>query len=74
VAFARAADYGDFAGTLLFFLAFFVGTSIFLVPLPILGVFRGFASWRTIGRLAALVVGFFYLYKATLLLAGGALL
>ena len=74
VAFARATNYAQFAQTLMFFLAFFVGTSIFLVPLPFLGVFRNISSWQTIGRLSALVVSVFYLYKAVLEFVGGALI
>jgi sulfite exporter TauE/SafE len=74
VAFARAANYTEFLQTALFFMAFFVGTSIFLVPLPFLGLFRKISSWQTIGRLSALVVAGFYFYKALIAFAGGALI
>ena len=48
--------------SLLFFTAFFVGTSIYLTPLPLVGLTGRREILKTIGRLAAGVVGLVYLY------------
>jgi hypothetical protein len=48
--------------SLLFFTAFFTGTSIYLAPLPLVGLAGRRQIVKTIGRLAAGVVGLVYLY------------
>jgi len=48
---------------LVFFAGFFVGTSIYLAPLPLVGLVGRHEKARLIGRLAAGVVGLIYLYS-----------
>ncbi len=62
LAFGSAAQLPGLGQSLLFFTAFFAGTSIYLAPLPLVGVAGHREIIRTIGRLAAGVVGLFYLY------------
>jgi sulfite exporter TauE/SafE len=62
LAFAEAARTGTLWRSLLFFTAFFVGTSVYILPLAVLGLARQIEALRYVGRLAAGVVGMFYLY------------
>lgn len=68
---AEAVQAGSLAGCLLFFLAFFAGTSVFFVPLPFVGALSRFESARMVGGLAALLVGLYYLYRGAILVVGG---
>jgi hypothetical protein len=49
------------AASLLFFLAFFLGTSVCFVPMPLLGTFRRLQVLKILGRLAAGLVGIYLL-------------
>ncbi|MGV8040466.1 MAG: sulfite exporter TauE/SafE family protein [Thermoanaerobaculaceae bacterium] len=69
----RAAGAGGLSGSLAFFAAFFVGTSLFLVPLPLLGWVRRPEAVRTTARLAAGVVGLYFAYLGVTTLIGGLL-
>ncbi|MFH1176111.1 MAG: sulfite exporter TauE/SafE family protein, partial [Acidobacteriota bacterium] len=71
LAITRAADAGGLGGSLAFFLAFFCGTSAYLVPLPLVGLLRRPAVVRTVGRLAAGVVGAYFAYRGLVALLGG---
>lgn len=71
LAIARGADAGGLLGSLIFFAAFFLGTSAYLVPLPLLGLLRRSEAMRTISRLAAGVVGVYFAYLGTVALLGG---
>ncbi len=63
LAFSSAAQLSQLWRSLLFFAAFFVGTSVYIAPLPLVGLVGGCEGIRIIGRLAAGVVGLFYLYS-----------
>ena len=73
LAFADAASTGTLIGSLIFFLAFFVGTSIYFIPIPFLGVFRRVSALQIVGKFAAVIIALYYLYAGILLLAGGVL-
>jgi hypothetical protein len=68
LAFTEAAATGTLAGSLLFFLAFYATTSLFFIPLPLLGTLGRFPVVRTVGRLAAGVVGVYYVYRGLTML------
>ncbi len=70
-AFAGAAGEPSLAGSLFFFIAFFAGTSIFFIPAPLVGFFRNFAPLRMIGRMAAGLMGLYFLYSGIILMTGG---
>jgi len=69
LAFTEAVATGTLAGSLLFFLAFYATTSLFFVPLPFLGALGRYPAIRTVGRLAAGVVGVYYVYLGVSMVA-----
>jgi hypothetical protein len=71
LAFADAASTGSLVGSLIFFVGFFLGTSVYFIPIPFLGVFRRVAALQIVGKFAAIIVALYYLYAGILLLAGG---
>lgn len=78
LAFTNAALNGTLLGSLLFFLAFFLGTSVYLLPLPLVGLIRGgqatnsASALQTVGRLAAVMMSFYYVYSGMILFVQGA--
>lgn len=70
LAFTEAAAARTLAGSLLFFLTFFLGTSVFFVPLPLVGGLRRYPAVRTVGRLAAVLVGVYYFWMGAARLLG----
>lgn len=62
LAFTEAARTAVLWRSMLFFAAFFAGTSVYILPLALLGLGRRAEGLRYIGRLAAGVTGVFYLY------------
>jgi sulfite exporter TauE/SafE len=62
LAFATAAANDSLWRCTLFFLTFFVGTSVYFMPLPAIGIFRRYDILRPIGRLAVGIMGVYYIY------------
>jgi len=50
-------------GSLLFFFMFFLGTSLYFIPMPFLGFFKRKQVLQVIGKFAAILAGLLYLYK-----------
>jgi len=73
LAFADAASTSTLAGSLILFLTFFLGTSIYFIPLSFLGAFTRVSALRIVGKFAAVIVALYYLYAGILLLTGGIL-
>ncbi len=73
LAFADAASTRTLAGGLLLFLMFFLGTSIYFIPLSFLGAFTRASALQIVGKFAAVIVALYYLYAGSLLLIGGLL-
>lgn len=71
LAFTGAADGRSLLNSLAFFALFFVGTSLYFLPLPFVGLLRRFDVLRTVGRLAAVVVAVYYLFTGIIMIAGG---
>jgi len=71
LALTNAAEKSSLFHSLFFFLTFFLGTSIFFLPTPFLGIFRGIPVLQTIGKLAAGIMGLYYSYSGIILLIGG---
>ncbi len=61
LAFTEAARTGTLWRSLLFFVAFFVGTSVYILPLAMVGLAKRIEALRYVGRLAAGVAGIYYL-------------
>jgi hypothetical protein len=68
---AGAANQPSLFSTLLYFSAFFVATSLYVVPFPFAGLLGRQEAMRTIGRLAAGVMGCYFFYKSLILFYGG---
>jgi sulfite exporter TauE/SafE len=71
LAFANAAYLISVFASLLFFFAFFLGTSIYLLPFPFLGAFQHHSALSTIGKMAAVLMALYYLCLGIFSLAGG---
>jgi sulfite exporter TauE/SafE len=68
LAITGAIDTGSIFGSIIFFMAFFTGTSVFFIPMPFAGIFKRQHVLRIIGKFAALLAGFLYFYKGLILL------
>ena len=71
LAFTDAASTGTLLGSLLLFLTFFLGTSIYFIPLSLLGAFRRVGDLRIVGQIAAVLVALYYLVLGITYCAGG---
>lgn len=71
LAFTSAVAGESLGNSLFFFSAFFLGTSLFFIPLPVLGIFKRREVIKTVGKFAAGIIGCYYLYIGILILAGG---
>jgi hypothetical protein len=68
LALAGAAEAGGIGHCVLFFLAFFAGTAIYVIPLPAMGLLGRHDAIKLVGRLTAGVVGVYYLCSGLLAL------
>ncbi len=71
IALARAADAGSALDSVRFFVVFFLGTSVYFVPMPFVGALRSMHALKTVGRLAAGAVGVYYFYVGLVTFYGG---
>ncbi len=71
LAFTGAVTNGSLGGSLLLFFTFFLGTSIFFLPFPLLGALARVPDARWVGKFAAVIVALYYLLSGILLFAGG---
>ena len=62
LAFTAAADVHSLLGSLSFFFMFFVVTSLYVLPIPVLGAVNRSQRVRIVSRLAAGVVAVYYIY------------
>jgi sulfite exporter TauE/SafE len=60
LAITEAMSTHSLTGSVTFFLTFFIGTSIFFVPLPFIGWLRKFSAVQIVGRMTAVIVGAMY--------------
>ncbi|MEW6367024.1 MAG: sulfite exporter TauE/SafE family protein [Acidobacteriota bacterium] len=70
-ALVAAGEAPTLGGSLLFFLMFFVGTSLYVLPAALLGAAGRFPKLQLIGRLAACVMALYYFYAGILRCAAG---
>jgi hypothetical protein len=71
LAFTDATGAGTLAGSLLVFLTFFAGTSVFFLPMVLVGAFRRVAELKIVAKFAAVIVSLYYFYLGGLLIVGG---
>lgn len=68
--FTDALNTGSLLGSVMFFATFFVGTSLFFIPLPFLGAFETSPELKTVGQWALYLVAGYYLVKGIYCLGG----
>ena len=66
----RAAQLGSLIGAVVFFAAFFVGTSLWFVPFIGIGWIRRNEAILTVARMAMVLIAFYYAYVGFALLMG----
>jgi sulfite exporter TauE/SafE len=66
----RAAECSSISGAILFFVAFFVGTSFWFVPFAAFAWLRRNEAVTTVARMAMALIGLFYLYLGLMSLIG----
>lgn len=62
LAFTDAADAGGLVDSILYFIAFFLGTSVFFLPAPLIGSFNIQKPLKTIGKMSAVLASAYYFY------------
>ncbi len=62
---------GDLWHSLWFFFSFFAGTAVYLLPLPVLGIFNQGVTLKTIARFAMGVTGLYYGFLGLIYLIRG---
>ena len=70
LAFGNAAAEANLLKTLMFFFLFFLGTSVFFVPFPLVGAARRAKVLATVGKMAAGIMGVYYFYTGLMLAIG----
>jgi sulfite exporter TauE/SafE len=68
LAITGAMDTGAITGSMVYFLAFFVGTAVYFIPLPFIGFFRKQHALRIIGKFAAILAGLIFIFKGMVVL------
>jgi sulfite exporter TauE/SafE len=71
IALTRAADAKSALDSVRFFIIFFVGTAVYFVPMPLLGALKSVRILRTVGRMAAGIIGVYYFYLGLVTFYGG---
>jgi hypothetical protein len=71
LAFTDAASSGTLGGSLLLFVTFFLGTSLYFLPISLVGTLTRLPDLRLVGKFASVIVALYYLYSGVLLFAGG---
>ena len=71
LAFTSAASGGGLWASLFFFAAFFLGTSVFFIPIPFMGLIKGKEGIRNVGKMAAGLIGAYYFGMGILIIIGG---
>lgn len=70
IAIAEAASASGILESILFFAMFFIGTSVFFLPLPFLGLLRKSEALKTIGLLTLFIIALYYLLRGLIILGG----
>jgi len=70
-AIAGATSQTSLFSTVLYFLSFFVATSLYVAPFPFAGLLGRIAAVRIVGRLAAGIMGCYLFYQSLIMIYGG---
>lgn len=69
LAFSDAAFFTDIFNSILYFVAFFIGTAIYFIPIPFIGALKG-KQIKFIGQMCSFIIGVFYMGLGILMLLG----
>jgi sulfite exporter TauE/SafE len=62
LAITKALDSGEIASGIWLFFMFFLGTTVYFLPMPLIGLFRKQQVLKIIGKFAAILAGLYYFY------------
>jgi sulfite exporter TauE/SafE len=71
LAFTGSAESGSLLHSIVFFIMFFLGTTLYILPLSFLGIARKYEKLKVIARLAALFIAAYYIYTGIIMLSSG---
>ncbi|MBP2649262.1 MAG: hypothetical protein H6Q74_87 [Firmicutes bacterium] len=74
LALANASEFNQLSQSILFFFNFFLGTTVYFIPAPLLGTFNWLPAFKVVGKLAAAITAIYYLYTGIVMIGGGLLL
>lgn len=70
LAFSDAALSGSMINSILYFISFFIGTSIYFIPVPFVGVLKS-KQTQIIGLMVSAIIALYYMYTGIIMLIGG---
>lgn len=68
LALIQSINKGSILNCLLFFILFFIGTSVYITLTAFIGLLSSVSKLRIIGKLTAIVISFYYLYSGSLII------
>lgn len=66
LAFTGAANEGGLLQSVLFFITFFMGTAIYFIPAPFVGILNIHKQLQVIGKMASVIASLYYLYMGAI--------
>lgn len=69
--FTEATSRNTLLECMWFFFLFFIGTTVYFIPLPLLGLLRGKEGVKTAGRFLLVFICIYFIFKGLTLLFGG---
>jgi len=71
LAFTSATSGHTLGSALIFFSFFFLGTSVFFLPVPFIGIWKRNQVLTNVGKMAAGIIGSYYFLRGIMILIGG---
>ncbi len=69
--FSSSAYADNLPQSVLFFFMFFLGTSLYFIPMVFMGFLKPFDKLKNIGKMTAAVLSVYFFYKGSIMIAGG---
>lgn len=70
LAFTGASTTGGLFSSIIYFLTFFMGTAVFFLPIPLIGILNIHKPLKTIGKMSAAVASAYYFYLGLINIVG----